>query len=172
MLEEQRRDAEIARRELVEDLLRVVGAVVAPHARVIAADDEVRAAVVLARDRVEDRLARPGVAHRRGIHAQQHAILRIVVLDQHAVALHPRVGRDVVALGLADQRIEQQAVADLERRFLDVLMRAMHRIARLESDDAPPAFFGKERPQFARRVMILGEFLRLLLFDQRDFAAQ
>ncbi len=34
--------------------------------RVVAADDEVRAAVVLADDRVPERLARPGHAHREG----------------------------------------------------------------------------------------------------------
>ena len=34
-------DAELARLELLEDLLRVVRAVVAAHARVVAPDDEV-----------------------------------------------------------------------------------------------------------------------------------
>jgi hypothetical protein len=56
-------DAE-AEVDLVEDLLRVVGAVVVAHARVVAPDDEVRAAVVLPHDCVVDRLARAGVAHR------------------------------------------------------------------------------------------------------------
>ena len=65
--------------ELVEDLLRVVGAVVVADAGVVAADDEVRAAVVLAHDRVEDRLARAGVAHRRRVDGQQRAVRRVVV---------------------------------------------------------------------------------------------
>jgi len=64
VLEEHRLDVELVRLELVEDQLRVVGAVVVADAGVVAADDEVRAAVVLAADRVPDRLARPGVAHR------------------------------------------------------------------------------------------------------------
>ena len=57
VLEVQRRDAQLAGRELVEDLLRVVRAVVVADAGVVATDDEVRAAVVLAADRVQDRLA-------------------------------------------------------------------------------------------------------------------
>ena len=65
VVEEERRDRPARRVELVEDVLRVVGAVVVADAGVVAADDEVRAAVVLAHQRVEDRLARAGVAHRR-----------------------------------------------------------------------------------------------------------
>ena len=59
MLEEQGLDAELVDVDFVEDLLGVVGAVVVADAGVIAADDEVGAPVVAARDRVEDRLAGP-----------------------------------------------------------------------------------------------------------------
>ena len=65
-LEAQRRHADLLGREAVEDLLRVVGSVVGADAGMVAADDQVRDAVVLARERVEECLARPGVAHRRG----------------------------------------------------------------------------------------------------------
>src|SRR5262249_61699977 len=65
-LEAQRRDADLGRFEAVEDLLRLVGSVEAPHPRVVAADDEVRDPVVLADEGVEERLARPRVAHRGG----------------------------------------------------------------------------------------------------------
>jgi hypothetical protein len=44
VLEEHRLDVELVRLELVEDQLRVVGAVVVADAGVVAADDEVRAA--------------------------------------------------------------------------------------------------------------------------------
>src|ERR1044071_6517663 len=60
VVEEERRDAQLFRPELVEDVVGVVGAVVAPHPRVVAPDDEVRAAVVLPHERVEDGLARAG----------------------------------------------------------------------------------------------------------------
>ena len=60
VLEEHRLDVELVRLELVEDQLRVVGAVVVPDAGMVAADDEVRTAVILAADCVPDRL--PGTA--------------------------------------------------------------------------------------------------------------
>src|SRR5207244_13555378 len=41
VLEHERRDAELVRLELLEDLLRVVGAVVRAHAGVVAPDDEI-----------------------------------------------------------------------------------------------------------------------------------
>src|SRR5581483_4296591 len=56
VLEPKRGDPELAGLELVEDLLGVVRAVVAAHPGVAAPHDEVRAPVVLAGDRVPDRL--------------------------------------------------------------------------------------------------------------------
>src|SRR5512132_3323252 len=50
--------AELVDVEVVEDLLGVVGAVVVADAGMVAAHDEVGAAVVAAGDRMEDRLAR------------------------------------------------------------------------------------------------------------------
>src|SRR5207247_394092 len=58
MLEEHRLDVELVRLELVEDQLRVVAAVVVADAGVVTPDDAVRAAVVLAADRMPDGLAR------------------------------------------------------------------------------------------------------------------
>src|SRR5581483_9095053 len=87
VLEEHRLDVELVRLELVEDQLRVVGAVVAADAGVVAADDEVRAAVVLAADRVPDRLARAGVAHGGRERGDDDAIGGVVVVDEDAVAL-------------------------------------------------------------------------------------
>src|SRR6476659_6030750 len=70
VLEEQRLDPELADVDVVEDPLRVVGAVVIAHAGVVAADDEVGTAVVAADDRVEHRLARPRVVHLRRVDAE------------------------------------------------------------------------------------------------------
>ena len=97
VLEEHRLDVELVRLELVEDQLRVVGAVVVADAGVVAADDEVRAAVVLAADRVPDRLARAGVAHRGRERGEHDAVGRVVAVEQDAVALDARRGGDVVA---------------------------------------------------------------------------
>ena len=56
-------DLERSLRNRVEDVVRVERAVVAAHARVVASDEQVRAAVVLPEEGVEQRLARSGVAH-------------------------------------------------------------------------------------------------------------
>src|SRR5262245_8048614 len=141
VLEEHRLDVELVGLELVEDPLRVVGAVVVPDARVVAADDEVRAAEVLAADRVPDRLARAGVAQRGGERGDDDAVGRVVVLDQDAVALDAGRGRHVVGLRLADERVDEQAVDGLERALRQVLVRAVDRVTGLEADDAAPASF-------------------------------
>ena len=150
VLEEHRLDVELVRLELVEDQLRVVRAVVVADARVVAADDEVRAAVVLAADRVPDRLARARVAHRGRERGDEHAVGRVVAVDEHAVALDARRGRHVVRLRVADERVDQQPVDGLERDLRQVLVRSVDRVARLEADDALPAALG-ERGRASRR---------------------
>src|SRR5207244_2946298 len=116
----QRRDAGFLWFELLEDILRVVGAVVAADAGVITTDDEVGAPVVLASDRVPDRFLRAGIAHRRREHGYHRAVLRIVALEQRLITLHPDFGRHIVALRCADEWVDQQAIDDLERALLDV----------------------------------------------------
>src|SRR5690349_6317359 len=68
--EAKRRDSQFVRLEAEEFLLRVEGPVEAANSGMIAAHDEVRAAVVFARYGMEDGFARPRVAHRRGVHAE------------------------------------------------------------------------------------------------------
>ena len=143
--------------ELVEDELRVVGAVVVAHARVVAADDEVRAAVVLAADRVPDRLARPRVAHRRRERGEEDAILGVVAVEQRPVALDANVDRHVVGLRVADERVDEQPVDRLERDLRQVLVRAVDRVAGLEADDALPATLGEDPPRLGGVARELGE---------------
>src|SRR5215210_81361 len=139
VLEEQRLDAELVDVDFVEDLLRVIGPVVVADAGVVPADDEVGAAVVAACDRVQDGLPRPGVVHLGGEDSEDDPVLRVVVLHQDLVAAHPHVGGDVAGLGLADQRVDEEAVGDLEGALGQVLVRSVDRVAGLEGDDALPA---------------------------------
>ena len=67
--------------KLVENLLRVVCAVVTTHARMVAAHDEMGAAVVLPDHGMEDRLSGAGISHCRRQRAKQHAVGRIVVFQ-------------------------------------------------------------------------------------------
>jgi hypothetical protein len=96
VLEEQRGYAQFVFVELLEDVLGIIGAVVAAHACVVAANYEVSAAVVLAGYGVEDRLARPRVAHRSREDRQDRPVPRVVAVQDDLVALHPHRRRDVV----------------------------------------------------------------------------
>src|SRR6267143_6724146 len=109
----------------------------------IAPDNKVAAPVVLARDRVEYGFARTRIAHCRWKGGQQHAALWIIVVEQSAITPHSDAGRDVVVLRFANKRMQKEAIDRLERRLLYVLVRAMHRIARLKSDNRAPFSFGE-----------------------------
>src|SRR5690606_13972553 len=61
-VEEQRRDADAARLEFIEDVVSIKAAVVVANASVVAANDEVRAAVVFADQRVKDSFAGTAIA--------------------------------------------------------------------------------------------------------------
>ena len=80
------------------------------------------------------------------------ALAQRLVVDQGLVGAHARGGVDVVALGLADERIEHGAgeVALARQPFQagdqGVLVGAVQRVARLEGDDALPALLGGTAP--------------------------
>ena len=118
---------------------RLAGRVVAGPG-VVAADDEVGAAVVAADDRVQQHLARPGHAHGQGQQAEHHGARLVVVVDQGAIATHARVVVHVARLGHADDRVDQEAAADLLGGALgQLLVRPVQGVAGLEGDDLAPA---------------------------------
>src|SRR5215216_42616 len=96
VLEEERCHAQLLFLELLEDVLGIIGAVVAAYPSVIAAHDEVRAAVVLATDGVEDGLPWSRIPHSRREDRQDGAVFRIVALQDDLVGSHPHRSRDVV----------------------------------------------------------------------------
>src|SRR5580704_730773 len=168
VLEHQRRDPQFLRFEALEDLLRVVAAVVIADTGVIAPHDEMRASVVAPCDRMQYRLARAAVAHVRREHADHRAILRVVRVEQHLVGLHPDRGGHVVTLGLSYQRMDHQTVADFERGLLYILVRAMSRIASLEGDDFFPSALAKRRTRLSWLTRKFQERAPRYFFDQRD----
>ena len=125
--------------ELVEQRLRVVGAVVVADAGCVTSDDEVRATVVAANLPVVDGFARSRVAHRTREDPKHHTIRRVVPVEQYPVALHADLEGNVIALGHAGERMQQQAVDLLERDFGQVLVCAMHGVARLKAHHGRPS---------------------------------
>ncbi len=165
MLELERRNSQFVEREAVHHQLRIVGAVVVPHSGVVAADDEVRAAVVLPTDRMPDCFARTGVTHRGREHAQHRAISGVVLVQNLLVRAHANVGRDIVVLRCAYQWVEQQAVNAFHGNFLQVLVRTVYRVAGLESDDGLPSQLIETASRFQRRQAVFRKVRRAGAFD-------
>jgi len=106
----------------------------------VAAHDEVGAAVVLPHDRVEDGLLRARVAHGRRQDPEEHPIAREVVVDQGLIAVHPHLGGDVIGLGVAHDGVDHQPVAHLKGALLKILMGTVDGVPCLEGHDPlPPA---------------------------------
>ena len=53
--------------------------------------------------------------------------------------------------------MEQQAINGLKRALLNVLVRAVHRVARLEGNNALPPLLDEERPRRAMTRQPMGE---------------
>ena len=157
MLEAQDLDPELARCVLIEDAVRGVGVVVVAHAGVVAADYEVRASVVAADDGVEHRLLRSGVAHPRGVGRQKDAIGRVVAREQLFVAAHADSRGNVIALGFADERMQEQSIDALQRHLLQIFVRAVDRIARLEANHRPPPALRLDLSDLRRCQVVVGE---------------
>src|SRR5579875_3243120 len=161
VVEEHGRDAQFGRVKVGEDVVSIISTVVVADTGVVAAYDEVRATIVLTHQRVEDGFAWAGVAHGSRQHAQNHALARIVVFQQHLVAAHAYSGGDVVALRVTDQRVKVEAIDRLQRALLDVFVGTVNRVARLEGDNTLPATLGEQPARLCGRVAINGELLRL-----------
>jgi ribosomal protein L11 methyltransferase len=97
-----------------------------------------------------------------------------LVINERLVGAHARGGVDVVALGLADERVQDgagvQPLTDERLQAIDqrVLVRAVERVAGLEGDDALPALLAEERPHLARRQHELAEARMLRLRQHVD----
>ena len=138
-VEAKRRDAELIGRIGEEFLLRIEGTVKAANTGVVTADNEVRASVIFAGDGMENGFARAGVAHSGGIDAEDGARGREGSAKQGKVAPQTDFRGDVFFAGIADERMEEQAVDGFECTFQDIFVREMNGIAGLKRDDGFPA---------------------------------
>ncbi len=145
LVEQERRDAQLLRRQRGDQPLSVERTVVGADAGLVSPDDKVGAAVILAHERVQESLPWAGVPHGRDEGRQQHAVGREVP-QRRLVGLHAHLDGHVAILGRPDQRVEQQAVADLQCDPLQVLMGPVEWVAGLEADDPAPASGLERRP--------------------------
>src|SRR6266542_6903673 len=125
--------------ELDEDVLRVIRYVVATDSGMIATHDEVRAEVVLSNQSMKDRFARTGVAHCGRHNRKDRARCGIVSRKYGFIRLHTHICRNVVGFRFTHERMQKEPISNFQRTLLHVFMGAMNRIARLKTNDAPPA---------------------------------
>src|SRR6266487_5447269 len=102
-------------------MLSVIRTVIVAYPGVIASHDEMRAAVVLTHDSMEDRFMRTSVAHGCRQHAEHHPIVWIVILQQHFVTTHAESSRDIILLGIADQGMQVQSIYCLQGALLNIV---------------------------------------------------
>jgi hypothetical protein len=89
-------------RDLIEDLVGVERPVVAADASVVATEDLVRTAVVLAEEGVQQCLARSGIAHVERVARLNDGLLHEIFLDQDRDCPRANVGGDVTGLEVAE----------------------------------------------------------------------
>eukprot|EP00420_Gonyaulax_spinifera_P001325 CAMPEP_0197944002 /NCGR_PEP_ID=MMETSP1439-20131203/125194_1 /TAXON_ID=66791 /ORGANISM="Gonyaulax spinifera, Strain CCMP409" /LENGTH=317 /DNA_ID=CAMNT_0043567257 /DNA_START=62 /DNA_END=1014 /DNA_ORIENTATION=+ len=130
-------DPELSR-VLLAGLLRVVGPVEvvardgALRARHVAADDEVRGAVVLTDDHVLDRLTRPCHLHAvREVRPPEHGILLFSLLAERLVGRDADNAVDVARLGGATSGVHK------ENRVLDIALGALEELKVCTVDGVP-----------------------------------
>ena len=143
---------------LLDGVLGVVRAVevfagaVLAGAGVVAADDEVRGAVVLADDGVPDRLPRSTHAHGQREQTQDgHAVG--VAREQRLVNPHPGEVVDVAGFGQADDGVDEDVgLAGPGGADCQFSVGPMHGVAGLKGNNARPAKLFEMDPELGRSV--------------------
>src|SRR5207247_508805 len=149
----QRRDFQILDR--VELPMPVVHTVIVSHPGVIAADNDVRASEVLSNDGVKHCLARTCVAHLTVEPTEQRSLRWIIALEESFVRFELCPLREVSRLLPADDRVHEQSVYKRQRQLLEVLVRAVRHVARVERRHRVPAALGEQLAGLARPVEVL-----------------
>jgi hypothetical protein len=150
--EEHRLDADAG--QVREQPLGLEVVVVFVDAGVVPPHDEVRAAVVLAHDGVENGLPRTGVQHPRGERRRHHRPGGVVVFDEGVVPLEDGSVGVVAGLLPAQLGVDEQAVRALECGLLDVLVAPMGGVTGLEAGDRLPAAVVEEHPRLRGRETV------------------
>src|SRR5258708_17177268 len=83
MIKEHGCNTELRRVEFSKDVMSIVGAVIVANTRVVAPHDEMRTPVVLAHQGMEDRFTRACIEHGGRMHAENEALIGVVVIQQH-----------------------------------------------------------------------------------------
>ena len=132
-------------RIFLQELLRLIRTVkrlaiaVRSGARMVTANDEVRATVVFSNERMPERFTRAGHAHCERQKAQRRRLLR-VVLEKLLVAAYAREMIDIARLCHAYDRVNKEiGFSVLRRAERELEMRSMHGVSGLKCNHTPPS---------------------------------
>src|SRR6266571_3784073 len=87
---------------------------------------------------MEDSFAWTGIAHSGRQYTQNGTISRIVVSKQHLIAAHTYISGNIITLGITNQWMQVETINRLHRAFLNILMCAVYRVPRLETNHTLP----------------------------------
>src|SRR5205823_75898 len=128
--------------------------------------NDVRTSEVLSHDGVKHCLARTGVPHLTVEPTEQRSARWIIALEQGFVRFELCPLREVSRLLPADDRVHEQSVYERQRQLLEVLVRAVRHVARVERRHRVPTALGEQLPGLTRPVEVL-TVLDLGLTEQR-----
>src|ERR1019366_6590742 len=81
--------------QMIEYMMSIERAVVASDSCMVAADDLVRAAIVLPKKRMQQRLARSGIAHVERVAGLNHRLLHEILFRKHRDRPGPNLGGNI-----------------------------------------------------------------------------
>ena len=153
-------------------VVEVLSLAVLAGSGMVTTDDEMGQAVVLANDRMPERLARATHPHREVQKRQMRGRGRVLV-EHRLVTAHAGEVVHVARLRHADDRVDEQIGLRLTRGAEgQFLMRAVQRVAGLEGDNARPPHLSKKGPQLVRCVATTLEVVVNGPLDTGDGAAE
>src|ERR687886_129967 len=86
-----RHDSQFGWLKLIKDVLSIIGAVIVTDACMVAPNNEVSTAIILANQGVENRFSRPSIAHGGWINCQNYSVFWKVKFHHNLVATHPHL---------------------------------------------------------------------------------
>ena len=140
-------------------MVRVERTVIIPDTGVIAADELLRAAVILSEKRVQERFPGTRVTHVERVAGVDDGILDKIVLDERIDGTGTHARGDVSGLEPAEQRVNEHAVAHLDADLGEILVGAMHGIAGLKRRHFRPAALLEHGADFGRGQKQIRELL-------------
>ena len=113
-IEEDGDDSEFVEGKLPEQGMGLERSIKTSNPRMVPADDEMSASVVLPNEGMKQGFPWSGIPHRPRENPQNDPGLWVIALKKNLIAIHPDPGRNVVFLGFTDKGVKEKPVHHLE----------------------------------------------------------